>query len=139
MKIDMVDGWTLLDVGEVPQGVTGLYCFCQDDEVMYLGKAVDIKNRMSGHSMYDPEFDVYILDVDYRNLATEEMKKIVKYQPPGNTQGIDRAVDPLQVKGVGLATSEWQKINILAAKSGVKVHKFVVRIIRNYLNELSNK
>ncbi len=87
----------------IPKGMSGVYfLYDKDMQLLYIGRAVDIKNRFDSHlygnSLHNEErhklFDTFqyvkILKVDKVMLDETERYYIKKHKPPCNTIGTGR-------------------------------------------------
>jgi excinuclease UvrABC nuclease subunit len=75
------------ELSSVAENIAGIYILFQDEEIIYIGKSIDIKKRIKTHSWmkYDHICIVPIEDEHY--IDKIELSLIHHYQPINNSQG----------------------------------------------------
>jgi len=102
-------------------GVSGVYFLCKDDDVVYVGKSVDVAARVRSHRS-DKQFDrAFAVPVEEDRLDEVELAYINALQPPlnvigkGNDPGI-RQLDAAAMASVVQASTVIQAIGKLVSK-----------------------
>jgi len=70
-------------------GLCGIYFLMHDGEIDYIGRSVNIGNRLNGHHVFDKTYHdaIAVYEVPFRNawkLKNIELDFIKQYLPPRN-------------------------------------------------------
>jgi hypothetical protein len=88
--IELIDLENFIKVEDIDKINTGgLYAFFDNENVVYIGKAINIRNRYLGHknnsNWFDDSFEIRYAEC--KNWYQNELNLIRKYQPFGNING----------------------------------------------------